>query len=354
MNYLKWFCMSMVIVSCVENDDTMPSNYKLEYPAYYPQKIDIPDDNQMNEQKIELGRMLFYEKMLSKDSSVSCASCHQQKFAFSDPKQFSEGVNQTLGTRNTMAIVNMVFENKFFWDGRSNSLEEQALGPIENPLEMNLSLDEAILRLKNSSLYQTEFKKCFGENAITKENLAKAISQFERTLISDQAPYDLYKQGKGNLTKQEKRGEKLFFTHPDPVYATRGGNCGDCHSGPLTTSRLFANNGLENPIIDIGLEEVTKNQNDKGRFKITTLRNIELTAPYMHDGRFQTLEEVLDHYNEHIQDSPTLDVQISNASNERDGKTLALTEEEKQDILAFLKTLTDKNFIENPKFSNPF
>lgn len=354
MNYLKWFCMSIIFVACVENDDTVPSNYKLEYPVYYPQKIDIPDDNQMDEHTIELGRMLFYEKMLSKDSSASCASCHQQKYAFSDPEQFSKGVNQTSGTRNTMAIINMVFEKKFFWDGRSNSLEEQALDPITNPLEMNLSLEKVISRLTNSDLYQKEFEKCFGENSITKENLAKAISQFERTLISDQSPYDLYKQGKGNLTEQEKRGEKLFFTHPDPIYATRGGNCGDCHSGPLTTSRLFANNGLENPIIDIGLEQITNNPSDKGRFKIPTLRNIELTAPYMHDGRLETLEEVLNHYNEHIQNSPTLDVQIINASNEVGRKTLALSPQEKEDIIAFLKTLTDQNFIENTKFSNPF
>ncbi len=345
----------MALFACRNEEESTPSNeYTLDYPAYYPQKIEIPSNNAMDKNKVELGRMLFYEKMLSKDSSLSCGSCHHQEFAFSDNIVLSEGFDGKVGNRNTMAIVNMVFEKSFFWDGRAASLEEQALDPIENPVEMNLSLEKAIQRLQGSKLYQQKFEECFGANNINKENLAKAISQFERTLISSTSPYDLYKQGKGELTEQEKRGEILFFTHPDPVIGLRGGNCGDCHSGPLTTNRLFSNNGLESPIIDLGREDVTNNSLDKGKFKIPTLRNIELTAPYMHDGRFNTLEEVMEHYNEHIQQSPTLDNLITEASNEVNGNNLALTAQEKEDIIAFLKTLTDQNFIENPAFADPF
>ncbi|MCP4522087.1 MAG: cytochrome-c peroxidase [Cytophagales bacterium] len=354
MKHIIGLCvLCFLTIACTDPENETVIGYQLEYPAYFPQKNDIPVDNLMQEDKVELGRMLFYEKMLSADSSLSCGSCHQQQFAFSDSAQFSKGIEGRKGDRNSMAIVNSLFEKSFFWDGRANSLEEQALDPIKNPLEMDLSIEEAITRLKGSEKYQELFTKSFGESGITRDNLAKAIAQFERTLISGTSPYDLYKQGKGSLTEQERRGEQLFFTHPEPSVGLRGGNCGDCHSGPLTTNRLFSNNGLDIESIDFGLERVTGSAKDRGKFKIPTLRNIALSAPYMHDGRFGTLKEVLDHYNEHIQQTPNLDLLIIDATNEVNGTSLELTEQEKEDIIAFLHTLTDKEFIENPAFADP-
>ncbi|MTI32663.1 cytochrome-c peroxidase [Cytophagales bacterium RKSG123] len=340
-----------------------PQSYVLDYPSYVGVP-DIPADNPLTVEGVALGRRLFYEKRLSADNSMSCASCHQQSRAFTDGNQFSKGVKGEPGDRNSMSLANLAWTNRFFWNGRAESLEEQALEPIQDEIELHQSLDQTVKKLQNTPPYPDMFKKAFGSDQVSSENIAKALAQFQRTLISFNSPYDRSLMGEVQLTEQEKRGERLFFTHPEPKNQVRGGNCGDCHRNPITSGERstfggFSNNGLDNgQNLAPGLESVTGIIADKGKFKVPTLRNIALTAPYMHDGRFQTLEEVLDHYNEHIQLSETLDPLIIEASNEVEydkskGIKLFLTEEEKADIIAFLHTLSDSLFINNPEFSNP-
>tara|TARA_R110002020_G_scaffold264813_1_gene479482 strand:+ start:516 stop:1634 length:1119 start_codon:yes stop_codon:yes gene_type:complete len=355
------------LVSCgntEENPSEGPTQISVEAPDYFPGNIAMPADNPLTAEGVQLGRMLFYEKKLSADGTISCGSCHQQQNAFSDGKQFSFGVNDSIGDMNAMSLSNLHWQNKFFWNGRAASLEIQAVQPIEDPREMNLPIEEAVSRLQADGQYPRLFKSAFGTEEITSELIGKALSQFERTLVSANSKFDSWIRNEVELTPEEQLGLELFFTHPDPKLQLRGGNCSDCHLGFLTAGDPngiagFHNNGLDSEEnLDSGLMKVTSNAFDKGKFKAPGLRNIALTAPYMHDGRFGSLEEVLDHYNDHIQNSSTLDVLILEASNELpDGSEavkLHLSEEEKKAIIAFLHTLTDQQFITNSKFSNPF
>jgi cytochrome c peroxidase len=328
--------------------------YSLELPFYLSRQFTIPEDNPLTKEGVQLGRMLFYEKRLSGDNTQSCSSCHQQKLAFSDGLRFSKGIAGQNGKRNSMSLVNLLWVRQFFWDGRSNSLEEQALIPIEDPVELHQPLDRAVAKLQNTSFYPARFKLAFGSDKITPENIAKALAQFQRTLLSTNSKYDQHLRGEYKPTPQELNGINLFFTHPVAEIGLRGANCGDCHGSHLTTLNTFHNNGLDAEPTDPGREAVTNRPTDRGKFRAPSLRNIALTAPYMHDGRFQTLEEVLDHYNEHIKNSPTLDPLIIEASNEPAGRSLLLTEQEKKDVIAFLRLLTDHEFTQDKRFSDPF
>lgn len=342
------------LISCNRDDESVEASdgrYEINSPVYFGEPT-IPSDNPITKAGKDLGRHLFYEKMLSVDSSISCGSCHQQALAFTDGKAFSDGVNGKT-TRSSMSLANLAWKSHFFWDGKFESLEEQAIHPIEDPVEMNLSIEKAIERLKASPIYRDKFNNAFGSPDITRRRIEIALAQFQRTLVSGTSKYDKYKQGLVNFTEQERRGEKLFFTHPEPEIGLRGGDCGDCHSGALTRMNAFHNNGLDKEFDDLGRGGITGYAHDMGRFIIPTVRNIALTAPYMHDGRFETLEEVLDHYNEHIQPSTTLSPLLQKGSNEIGGEELFLTEQEKKDIIVFLHTLTDEEFIQNPEFSNP-
>ena len=357
MRKLLLFSFSFAALSCNNDDKSIEtsSNYNIEHPVYFGTKYNTPFDNPITKEGFELGRLLFYDTILSFNRSVSCASCHQQQFAFSDNRRLSTGALGMQTKRNSMSIVNLIWQDKFFWDGRVNTLEEQAINPITSPFEMNMSLDTVISRLENSTLYQEKFESTFGSSQITVDRLVKAIGQFERALISGNSKFDLYKKGLYKLSPSEKRGEKLFYTHPEPSVNLRGGNCGDCHSGFLTTDNSFRNNGL--PFLnteDLGVEETSGNRLDRRKFKTVSLRNISLTAPYMHDGRFNTLEEVLDHYNDHINSNENTDPLIMDASNSEGKETLGLSAEEKKDIIKFLHLLTDDEFLTNEKFSNPF
>lgn len=318
-------------------------------------KFKIPDDNPTTQAGVELGRMLFYEKKLSGDNTMSCATCHIQEFAFSDGQATSKGIDGIAGRRNSMALVNLLWDEVFFWEGRVSSLEEQALRPIEDPIELHQSLENTIVKLEDTKEYPKKFKDAFGSKEITAERIAKAIAQFERTLVSANSKFDKFLRGEVDLTEQELRGFNTFSTHPIPGQV-RGGNCGDCHLGYNFSNKELINNGLSKIVgLDKGLEEITGKASDRGKFKVPTLRNIALTAPYMHDGRFKTLEEVLDHYNNpDIFSHENVGFDILNGTNEPDGTSLLLTEQEKADIIAFLKTLTDESFITNEKFSNPF
>lgn len=342
-----------------------PTPYPLSLPWYFPDDARQPADNLLTEEGVALGRMLFYEKQLSVDNSLSCASCHQQEKAFTDGRQFPVGVNGGQVNTNTMSLHNLLWVSRLNWDGRDASLEAQAIGPLTNPLEMGLEdVDEAVLRLQAIETYPPKFYAAFGSDSITAENLLKALAQFERTLISDQSKLDRYWRDEYEPTALELQGMNLFYTHPEPSQGIRGGNCGDCHLGPFTGGAThafngFHNNGLEQDVgMEQGLAALTGNSFDRGKFRAPSLRNIALTAPYMHDGRFNTLEEVLEHYDQHIQMSATLDPLIQEASNEpiQQGEPirLHLLPEEKEAILAFLHMLTDSTFIEDTRFSNPF
>ncbi len=283
--------------------------------------------------KAALGKKLFSEKILSKDSTVSCASCHNPKFAFADTSAFSIGIGGKLTKRNTPSVLNMKNRPYFFWDGRAASLEEQSLMPIQNPDEMGLDIEEAVKRLNASAEYKMLFQKIFGQRPDAK-NLAAAFAAFEETLETVDSKFDDWSNNLGKLTAQEERGRQLFVGDK--------AKCFDCHRMEDFTTDEFKNIGLydERKLNDAGLYNITKKENDKGKFKTPGLRNVAVTAPYMHNGMFKTLEEVLNYYN-----SP--DWFIENSVNRDDAlKTpLRLTAQEKKDIIAFLKTLTDKKYL---------
>jgi cytochrome c peroxidase len=356
-----WMAVSMAFTCCkkddaviIPEDETGP--YELVTPRNFGDYI-IPADNPLTKEGVALGRMLFYERRLSNNNTISCASCHQQQKAFTDGKALSPGSEGILGKRSTMSLANLLWAKRFFWDGRATTLEQQALIPIQDRVEMHQTLEQSVAKLQQTSEYPAKFKQVFGSETITAENIAKALAQFERTLVSADSKYDQYLAKKYQPTPQELRGEALFITHPI-AGSLRGGNCGDCHGGFLTTLGNFHNNGLDADFVDIGLEGTTAKETDRGKFKAPTLRNIALTAPYMHDGRFQSLEEVLNHYNEHVKMSATLDPLIIQASNETSTPgapiQLFLSEQEKKDIIAFLHMLTDSTFITDSRFSDPF
>jgi len=336
--------------------------YQINPPVYFGDyKERIPSDNPITKNGFELGRKLFYEKALSADNSISCGTCHQQKLAFTDGKAKSEGFEGRLGKVSAMSLSNLLWTENFTWSGKFDRLKDQSLDPIQNPIEMHLPLEQAVKKLEEKG-YAADFQKAFGSYDINVERIGNALAQFQRALISSDSRYDQYLRGEIEPTQSELNGMNLFFTHPIPGQL-RGANCGDCHLGPLTSGDIdgfqgFHNNGLDNDeTMDDGLMAVTGKPKDKGRFKTPTLRNIAVTAPYMHDGRFETLEEVLDHYNSGIKKSETLDILIIEGSNEpinvHDEIRLHLTEKEKKDVIAFLHMLTDESFLNNPDFSNP-
>lgn len=321
--------------------DTPATSFFLATPFGFPQIV-IPTNNTLTVEGIALGKKLFYDPMLSLDNTQSCGSCHNQKFAFTDSTlQFSKGITGEIGTRNSMPIMNLAWEKKFFWDGGAATLEDQVIGPIENPIEMHETLPNVLRKLNNHAEYPRLFKRAFGTDSITTQLLMKAVAQFERTLISANSKYDKYIRGEANLTLDELKGKELFEDQTK-------GDCFHCHSmGSTFTDFKFRNNGLDSIFKDAGRSRVTLSPLDLGKFKTPTLRNIELTAPYMHDGRFTNLEQVIDHYNTNFVQSPTLEADIALAKRGR------LNEVEKQQIIAFLKTLTDYEFINNPNFKKP-
>ncbi|WP_246343477.1 cytochrome-c peroxidase [Adhaeribacter radiodurans] len=356
--YLLFAFAGFFLVACSSSDKEkeiepvpVPTPYQLQFSDRF-QPPSIPEDNPLTVEGVALGRRLFYEKRLSGNNTISCGSCHQQKLAFTDGQAFSTGVDGQQTTRSSMSLVNLAWNKTFNWAGEANSLEAQARIPIENPLEMHQNMDEAVRELQNTATYPNLFQKAFGTSTITSDLMLKALGQFTRTLISTNSRYDKYRAGEATLTVEELEGMQLFFTHPDPSRNLRGGNCGDCHGSDFFTLQQFHNNGLDVDFADKGRGAVTGKATDNGKFKAPSLRNIAVTAPYMHDGRLKTLEEVLNHYNDHIQNaSPNLDPLIIEASNKIQGKSLELTPAEKAKIIKFLQTLTDDSFLKDERFS---
>ncbi|HEU0224207.1 MAG TPA: cytochrome c peroxidase [Steroidobacteraceae bacterium] len=326
-------------------------------------RFEVPEDNPLTEEAVELGRRLFYDRRLSGNHAVSCATCHQQRLAFTDGRATGVGVSGRPLAFNSMSLANLMWgPQRFFWNGRADSLEEQVLVPIENPDEMDRDLQQLVAELGADADYRLRFDAAYGE--VSAEAISRALATFLRTLVSANSRYDRYLRGEITLDAQEELGRKLFMAHPDVKASLRGANCIDCHSQFLTSGFSagldgFSNNGLDDEQhLQPGLEAVTGDPAHRGMFKVPTLRNIALTAPYMHDGRFATLEEVLRHYNGGVQPSATLSPLIVEASNvdgaSPSGISLQLSEEEQAAVVAFLHTLTDPDFLTAERFSDPF
>lgn len=316
-----------------------------------------PANNPTTDWGATLGRVIFYDKIVSINNTIACASCHQQQFGFSDNKTFSNGFAGGLTARNSMCLINAKYypDGKFFWDERANSLEAQTLMPIQNSVEMGMTLDTLVARMKTKTHYPYLFTKAFGDATINSDRISKALAQFVRSIISYRSKFDVgraqitppadpVQTPYPNFTADENLGKQLFFS---PQLA-----CAACHGTETFTAPTPKNNGLENPSIDKGVGGITNIPNQVGEFKVTSLKNIELTAPYMHDGRFATLEQVIEHYNSGIQPNPNLAPQLKTPNGTP--KQLNLTAQQKSALVAFLKTLTDNALTTDVKFSNPF
>jgi len=313
----------------------------IETPYGFP-NMNIPSNNPMTIEVVALGEKLFHDKILSGNGMQACASCHLQSSAFSDPNQFSAGIDGFFGDRNASAIVNVGWNNNLNWDGSAITLEEQAFEPITNPLEMHDTWINVENKLNTDDEYPSLFKNAFNIDYIDSNHVVMAIAQFERTLISANSKFDKYLRGETQLTASELGGYAIFNSEK--------GDCFHCHGTQMFMDNLFHNNGLDpEPFSDLGLGKITNNASDNGKFKTPTLRNIEFSAPYMHDGRFATLDDVIDHYDFGGYDSPTVDPLMKYV-----GVGLFLSSQEKVDLKAFLLTLSDPSFINNPSFSNPF
>jgi len=299
---------------------------------------DLPRDNPLIEERVALGKALFNDPTLSRDDTLSCASCHQAASAFSDPHRFSIGVDQQQGTRHAMPLFNLAWKNSFFWDGRAPSLRAQALIPIQDPTEMGEKLDHVVTKLAAKGNYAPLFAAAFDSPEITSEKLGLAIEQYLLTLTSYDAKFDRALRGAATLTADEKRGFELFMTEHDPRTGQRGADCFHCHGGPLFTDHQFHNNGLSLSEKDTGRMRVTGLEADRGKFATPSLRNVARTAPYMHDGRFTTLEEVVAHYSTGIHRSATLDPNL--AKHPQNG--LNLSADEQRAMVAFLKALSSE------------
>ncbi|MCD6017412.1 MAG: cytochrome-c peroxidase [Bacteroidetes bacterium] len=304
-------------------------------PENWPETTYDFSKNPLTLQKVELGRKLFYDPILSKNNSISCASCHSQYSAFTHvDHDLSHGIEDRIGTRNSPTLMNLAWHKSFMWDGAINHLDVQALGPISHPDEMGEKIENVVLKLQQSKKYPALFYKAFKDSLITGEHLLKSISQFMLTLVCSNTKYDSVMRKQTQFTTQERNGYMLFQK-----------NCGSCHTEPLFTNLEFENNGLavDPTLNDSGRMKVTGNKKDSLKFKVPTLRNIEFSYPYMHDGRFKRLSDVLKHYTSSVLQSPTLSAHLQTP--------VVLSSNEKVDLTAFLLTLSDKSFLFNPKYS---
>ena len=306
-----------------------PDPVVLEYPSNWPKPVYDFSKNPLTKAGIELGRKLFYDPILSRDSTVSCSNCHLSFTAFTHVDHaVSHGIQDRIGTRNSLALSNLAWSRHFMWDGAVNHLDMQALAPIAHPAEMDENIAHVVQKLRRSLPYPTLFLRAFGDSLVSGEHVLKAIAQFELTLVSANSRYDRVQSGAEQFTEQEQNGYRLFQK-----------NCASCHTEPFFTNQGFEKNGLpvDTFFNDFGRMMVTQNPVDSLKFKVPTLRNIEFSYPYMHDGRFKKLREVVQYYAQ----SPTFEGKIT------------LTPNERVDLVAFLLTLTDKEFLFNKDFGYP-
>lgn len=378
--------IGLILFSCQKEDDfnptfgqylnlsTKPFDYSsLNLPTYFVTNVpgsplptsilgtdNTPSNNPITDEGATLGRVLFYDKNLSANGTISCASCHKQEKGFSDDSEFSLGFDGDRTRRHSMTLINSRFyqRGRFFWDERASTLEEQVLMPFQDPIEMGMTLNQLVEKVQSQPYYSELFKQAFGSDQVSAQKISLALAQFVRSIISYSSKYD---QGRvqvaalganfPNFTEEENLGKNLFLA---PI-SNGGGACFGCHTTEAFVSANPGpqNNGLDgNSVSDLGAGEVFNNPIFVGRFKTPSLRNIELTAPYMHDGRFKSLEEVIEHYSNGIQPHPTL----SPALRDSNGNPirLNLTQTEKSALVAFLKTLTDPSISTHEKWSDPF
>ncbi|MBK9254067.1 MAG: cytochrome-c peroxidase [Saprospiraceae bacterium] len=335
--FIKIFLLTgvSVLISCNKNQDE--SDFRLTYPDYFPDPQYSFGNNVLTKEGFELGRALFHDPILSYDNTISCASCHSQAHAFADHNiKFSIGIDGKTGSRNSPAMFNLAWQSSFMWDGGINHIEIMPLAPITDTTEMGETLNNVIQKLHTHPYYQEKFKKVFGEKPIDSQKLFYALAQYMSMLVSDDSKYDKYRKGSENFTVDEEDGLIIFRK-----------KCVSCHTEPLFTDFSFRNNGLVPLTNDLGKGRITLDKSDYYKFKVPSLRNIMLTYPYMHDGRFRTIDQVLDHYSEGIVFHENLDTSLIYI----DKPGIPLTEIDKAKLKAFLVTLTDYKYISNPLFS---
>ncbi len=307
-----------------------------EVPKGWPKAQYDFSKNPLTEEGFQLGRHLFYDPILSRDNTISCASCHLQATGFTHvDHDLSHGIEGKIGTRNSLALMNLAWSKKFMWDGGVNNLEVQPLHPITSPLEMDETLEHVVQKLQENAIYPALFEKAFGTSKITGQLTLKALTQFVVMLQSSNAKYDKVIRKEAVFSEQEQKGYELFKRH-----------CASCHQEPLFSSDKFEYNGLsiDSTLNDLGRMKMTQRKEDSLRFKVPTLRNIQFTFPYMHDGRFKTLTEVVKHYNT-LSKNKKLPKELAESMN--------LSDNNRVDLVAFLKTLTDTDFLYNPKYGYP-
>ena len=307
-------------------------------PVKFPEPAYHFNTNPVTKAGFELGKKLFYETRLSRNNTVSCGFCHIQSAAFTHHgHNISHGIDDRLGKRNSQTLANLAWSTSFFWDGGVFDLDLQPIVPITNPVEMDESVSSVLEKIRQVPEYPALFRNAFGSDEINTERMLKALSQFMVMLVSDQSKYDVVMSGKLAFTADEERGYALFQN-----------NCAGCHKEPLFTDNSFRNNGIAiGANNDEGRYAVTLQEEDRYKFKVPSLRNLRYTAPYMHDGRFLTLERVMKHYTEGVQDTPNPDPLL----HRNGGSGIALTNAEQQEIIAFLKTLNDSTFVNDKRFA---
>ena len=326
--------------ACSKNkDEQIAPQIKFEQPANFPSPFYQLEGNPLTLKGFELGKKLFYDVRLSADKSVSCGSCHQQFAAFAHlDHNVSHGVNNCLGKRNAPVLFNLAWQKELFWDGGAKNLEISPLNAISDPCEMATDVNTIVAFLNQTQPYPQMFKAAFGNATANSQNMLRALAQFMASMVSANSKYDkvMRNPAQNSFTTDELAGYELFKK-----------NCSGCHSEPLFTDLSYRNTGLDLVSIDEGRKHITEQQNDLGKFRVPTLRNIELSGPYMHDGRFTSLEQVLEHYNSGVKPTSNLDGMLQQGSK----LGIALSPTQKQQIISFLKTLTDDEFISNKQFS---
>lgn len=357
---------AVIVVACKKEVElagypgTTP--YYLHIPSNMP-VMEMPLDNPLTVQGVALGRYLFYEKRLSGNDHMSCNTCHTHSTSFTDGVATSTGIDGINGTRSSMPLVNLGFMHFFFWDGRSTTLEHQVLEPVRNPIEMHTTWPTVMTKLQADLAYPPLFRAAFGTSTVDSILVAKAIAQFLRTLVSANSDYDKWKRGEGQLSSEALAGYQLFTTEAGtpgeqiPLFGSTttvtgqgGADCFHCHTEGLFTDGGFHNNALDVVPQDSGRASVTHVAEDLGKFRTPTLRNVVLTHPYMHDGRFHGLDQVLDHYDGGGHASATTDQFMKFTD---DAHTMGLTPEKREQIKAFLESLADYEFVNNPAFLDP-
>jgi cytochrome c peroxidase len=326
------------LISAMENDGYgpfKPTPLTLPVPKGWPKPNNIFKNNPLTVEGFELGRKLFYDPMFSRDSTISCASCHQQFASFATfDHDLSHGINNTFTTRNAPSLFNLAWMKEYHWDGGVNHIEVQPLSPIHNSNEMGGDMNNIISYIQSDTTYLRMFRSAFGNVKITSQKVLKALAQFSGSLVSSNSKYDKVKRGENSFTRLEQKGYDLFKS-----------KCASCHKEPLFTDYSYRNNGQPlNRFSDVGRMKITGYSEDSLKFKVPSLRNVQVTSPYMHDGRLFALPQVIEHYNKGIlTDQPTLDPILKNR--------IEINNTQMYELMYFLFTLTDSTFLKDPRFA---